>query len=116
MQCCVILFDDICLAEYENSAVEDIWNLETVIGGWGKFHRRDHHDLHSSPVIRMIRSWRMRWTEHVARMGRREMLTQFWLGKPEGWRQIGRLNVVPEYLRVGAKSHKYFRSCLMRSS
>jgi hypothetical protein len=37
------------------------------------------HDLYSSPnIVRVIKSSRMRWAGHVARMG--EVLTGFWLG------------------------------------
>jgi hypothetical protein len=42
-----------------------------VIGGWRKLHNEEHHNLYSSPdIIRMIKSRRMRWTWHVARMRR----------------------------------------------
>ncbi|PNF22799.1 hypothetical protein B7P43_G02532 [Cryptotermes secundus] len=45
-----------------------------VTGGWRKLHNEELLNLYSSPsVIRMIWSWRMRWAEHVARMGRRGM-------------------------------------------
>jgi hypothetical protein len=43
-------------------------------------HRNeDVHDLHSSPnIILMIKSSRIRWVGHVARMEEREMHTGFW--------------------------------------
>ena len=45
--------------------------------------------LYSSPtIILMIKSGRMRWVGHVARMERRELRTE--LGKPEGKRPLGR--------------------------
>jgi len=45
-------------------------------------HVEELHDLYSSPnIIRVIKSRRMRWAEHVARMGRREVYTGFWWGK-----------------------------------
>jgi hypothetical protein len=52
---------------------------DQVIGGWRKLHNEELHNLYSSPsIIRMIKSRRMRWTEHVARMGRSGMHVGFW--------------------------------------
>jgi hypothetical protein len=46
---------------------------DEVTGGWRKLHNEELHNLYFSPiVIRMIKSRRMRWAGHVARMGRRE--------------------------------------------
>jgi hypothetical protein len=37
-----------------------------VTGEWRKLHKKELHDLYSSPsIIRMIKSKRMRWAEHV---------------------------------------------------
>jgi hypothetical protein len=42
-------------------------------------HNEELHDLYSSPIIiRIIKSWRMRWAGHVVRMGRRGMLIDYW--------------------------------------
>jgi hypothetical protein len=42
---------------------------DEVTGGWGKLHNEELHNLYSSPsIIRIIKSRRMRWAEHVARM------------------------------------------------
>jgi hypothetical protein len=39
-------------------------------GGWRKLHNEELHNLCSSPnIITMIKSGRMRWAGHVARMG-----------------------------------------------
>jgi hypothetical protein len=41
-----------------------------VTGGWRKLHNEELHDLYSSwSIIRMVKSRRMRWMGHVARMG-----------------------------------------------
>jgi hypothetical protein len=47
--------------------------------------------LYSSPdIIRQIKSRRMRWTGHVARMGGGRNMYRFLVGKPEGKRPLGR--------------------------
>jgi hypothetical protein len=41
-----------------------------VTGEWRKLHSEELHYLYSSPdIIRQVKSRRMRWTGHVARMG-----------------------------------------------
>jgi hypothetical protein len=41
-----------------------------VTRGWRKLHNEELHNFYSSPsIIRMIKSRRMRWAGHVARMG-----------------------------------------------
>jgi hypothetical protein len=43
---------------------------DEVTGEWRKFHNEVLHILNSSPdIIRRIKTWRMRWTGSVARMG-----------------------------------------------
>jgi hypothetical protein len=52
---------------------------DEVTGGWRKLHNEELHNLHSSlRIIRMIKSRRMRWAGHVARMRRRGMHIEFW--------------------------------------
>jgi hypothetical protein len=47
--------------------------------------------LYSSPnIIRMIKSRRMRWAGHVARMGESRNAYRILVGKPEGRRPLGR--------------------------
>ena len=49
-----------------------------------------NYDLYSSPnIVRMIKSRRMRWAGHVARMGE-EGVYRVLVGKPEGKRPLGR--------------------------
>jgi hypothetical protein len=52
---------------------------DEVTGEWRKLHNKVLHDLYSSPsTIRIIKSRRMRWASHVARMGRRGTLIDYW--------------------------------------
>jgi hypothetical protein len=58
-------------------------------GGWGKLHNEELHNLYcSASIIRMIKSRRMRWTGHVARMGETRNACRILVGKPEGKRPL----------------------------
>jgi hypothetical protein len=57
---------------FENKVLRRIFGpkMDKVRGGWRKLHNEGLHNLYSSPsIIRMIKSRRMRWAGHVARMG-----------------------------------------------
>jgi hypothetical protein len=72
---------------FENRVLRKIFGLkrDEVIGGWRKLHIEELHNLYSSPsIIRIIKSRRMIWSGHVARMGRTEMHIGFWL---ESWKE-----------------------------
>jgi hypothetical protein len=54
-------------------------------------HNDELHDLYSSPnIVRMIKSRRIRWVAHVARMGEGGGAYRILVGKPEGKRPLGR--------------------------
>jgi len=58
---------------------------------WRKLHNEGLNDLHSSPnIVRMIKSRRMRWAGHVARLGERRGVYMVLVGKPEGTKPLGR--------------------------
>jgi hypothetical protein len=53
-------------------------------GSWRKFHNDELHSLYSSPnFVRMIKSRRMRWAGHVARMGEGRSVYRVCLGVPK---------------------------------
>jgi hypothetical protein len=66
-------------------------NRDEETGGWRKLHNDEIHNLYSSPsIIRVIKSRRMRWAVHVARMGEKRNAYRILVGKPEGKRPLGR--------------------------
>jgi hypothetical protein len=51
---------------------------DEVTGIWRKLHTEELHDLYSSPtIVWLIKSRRIRWTGHVAFMGRGEVCIGF---------------------------------------
>jgi hypothetical protein len=78
---------------FENRALSRIFEPKTdnVTGEWRKLHSEELHILYSSPnVIRQIKSRRMRWALHVARMREERNVYKVLVGKPEGVRPLGR--------------------------
>jgi hypothetical protein len=64
---------------------------EEVTGQWRKLHSGELHNLYSSSdIIRQIKSRRMRWAGHVARMGEGRNVYRVLVGKPGGKRPLGR--------------------------
>jgi hypothetical protein len=58
---------------------------DEVTEGWRKLHNEELRDLYSSPgIIRIIKSRRMRWAGHVARMWGKRNVYRLLVGKPEG--------------------------------
>ena len=58
---------------------------DEVTGEWRKLLNAELNDLYSSAnIVRLIKSRRMRWAGHVARMGRGETYTGFWWGNLRG--------------------------------
>ena len=58
---------------------------------WRKLHNEELNDLYfSSNIVPVIKSRRMGWAEHVARMGERRGLYSVLVGKPEGKRPLGK--------------------------
>ena len=64
---------------------------DEVTGERRKLHNEELNDLYCSPNIsRVIKSKRMRWAGHVARMGKRKGVYGVLVGRPEGKRRLGR--------------------------
>jgi hypothetical protein len=64
---------------------------DEVRGEWRKLHNEDLHILYSFPnITRHIKSRRMKWASHVARMGKERKVYKILVGKPGGKRRIGR--------------------------
>jgi hypothetical protein len=64
---------------------------DEVTGGGRKLHDEELRDLNSLPsIIRMIKSNRMRWAGHVARMGEKRNTYRLLVGKPEARIPLGR--------------------------
>ena len=78
---------------FENRVLRRIfghrWDAGT--GEWRRLHNEDLNDLYYSPnIVRVIKSRRMRWAGHVARMGEETGVYRVLVGKPEGRRPLGR--------------------------
>jgi hypothetical protein len=78
---------------FENRVLRRIFGpkRDEVTGEWRKLHNEELRDLYSSPSItKIIKSRRMKWTGHVARMGEKRNAYRLLVGKPEGKRPLGR--------------------------
>ncbi|KAJ4446909.1 hypothetical protein ANN_13610 [Periplaneta americana] len=98
------------LRVFENKVLRKIFGAkrDEVTGEWRKLHNTDLHALYSSPdIIRNIKSRRLRWTGHVARMGESRNAYRVLVGRPERERPLGRPrrrwedNIVMDLREVG---------------
>jgi len=80
------------LRVFENRVLRGIFGprRDEVASEWRK-QPNELNDLYSLPNIsRVIKSRKLRWEGHVARMGEKRDVYRILVGKPEGKRQIGR--------------------------
>jgi hypothetical protein len=64
---------------------------DEIMCQWRKLHNGEFHNLYTSPdIIRQIKSRRMRWAGHVARIGEGRNVYRVLVGKPEGKRPLER--------------------------
>ncbi|KAJ4449380.1 hypothetical protein ANN_00779, partial [Periplaneta americana] len=78
---------------FENKILRKIfWAKRVEVKGeWRKLHNAKLHALYSSPdITRNIKSRRLRWAGHVARMGESINAYRVLVGRPEGKRPLGR--------------------------
>jgi hypothetical protein len=69
---------------FENRVLRRIFGLmrNEVTGKRIKLHNEELNNLYSSPdIIRQIKSWRMRWAGHVARVGEERKVYKVLVGK-----------------------------------
>jgi hypothetical protein len=81
------------LRMFENRELRRIFGPkgDGMTEGCRKLHNEELHNLYSSPsIIRIIKSRRMRWVGHVARIGEKRNVYRLLVGKPEGKRPLRR--------------------------
>jgi hypothetical protein len=81
------------LKVFENRVLRRICGSmrDEVRGEWRKLHTEEQNDVYSLPnLVRVIKSRRMRWAGHVARVGEGRVVYRVLVGKPEGKRLLGR--------------------------
>jgi hypothetical protein len=76
---------------FENRVLRRVFGpkRDEITGKWRKLHNGELHNLYSSPnIIRQIKSRRMRWVGHVARVGKGRHVYRVLVGKTEGRRPL----------------------------
>jgi len=79
------------LKVFENRVLRRIFGpkRDEVTGEWRKLHNLGRNILYSSPnIVRVIKSRRMRWAGHVARMGESRGVYRVLVGKPDGKKRL----------------------------
>src|SRR5215469_10013303 len=78
---------------FENRVLRRVFGpkRDEVKGEWRKLHNEELRDLYSLPnIVGVVKSRRMRWAGHVARMGEGRVVNRFLVGKPDVKRPLGR--------------------------
>ena len=84
------------LRVFENMVLRRIFGprRNEVTGEWRRMHNEELSDLYSSPnIVRVIKSIKMRWAGHVARMGEERAVYRVLVRKPDGRNHWGNLGV-----------------------
>jgi hypothetical protein len=72
---------------FENRVLRRVFRpkRDEVTGEWRKLHNKELRDLYSLPSITtIIKLRRIRWPDHVARMGEKRNVVRLLVGKSEG--------------------------------
>ena len=83
------------LRVFENMVLRTVFGprRDEVTGEWRRLHNEELNDLYCSPnIVQVIKSRRMRWAGHVARMGEeRGCIGSWWGNRREGdhWGDLG---------------------------
>jgi hypothetical protein len=78
---------------FENRVLRRVFGPKRVevTGEWRKLHNEELNDLYSlTNIVRVVKSRRMRWAGHVARMGKDRGVHRVLVGKPEGKGPLGK--------------------------
>ena len=72
------------LCVFDSRVLERIFGpiRDEVKGEWRRLHNKELYTLYSSDIIRVIKSRRLKWAGHVARMGERRGAYSVLVGKP----------------------------------
>jgi hypothetical protein len=96
------------LRVFQNRVLRGIFGpkRDKVTGGWRKLHNEELHNLYSLPsIITTIKSRRMKWAGHVARMESKRNEYRILVGKPEGKRtldvDVGGWIILKRILKIG---------------
>ena len=78
---------------FENKVLRRIFGpkRDEVTGEWRRLHNAEIYAVYASPnTLRVIESRRLRCAGHVASMEATEGKYRILVGKPEGWKPLGR--------------------------
>jgi hypothetical protein len=81
------------LKVFENRVLRRVFGPkgDEVTGKWRKLHNEKFNDMYSlAKIVRVVKSRRMRWAGHVARIGEGTVVHRVLVGKPEGKRPLER--------------------------
>ena len=91
--CSLTMREERRLRVFENRVLRRVFGpkRDEVTREWIKLHNEEISDLYSLPnIVRVVKSRRMRWAGHVARMGEGRGVHGVLVGKSEGKRPLGR--------------------------